>query len=476
MDRKLRDKARTDLGLSPRPDRKQLDLAEHARVNGINPVVDLGKEGSKTGARRRRLQTLLLAESLDPRMEAIRNLARLSEQEMGFSTLFLAFGFLEWRQSESSSKSLFAPLLLLPAVVETRIENGRKIYGVRATAETPETNVTLKKNVEDDFGRMLPEVDADDETDFSVEAYLSQVEKAIEGLSGWRVHRFLTLGHFAFGRLAMYQDLESAEWESLCDHPLVGAILSGVERDGEQRDENEVGGLPEVPEDYKIDTPEIEAVAPVLIHDADASQHSAIVDVMKGFNLVIEGPPGTGKSQTITNIIANALVGEGARTVLFLSGKTLRAEGGEASPGHRRPRSLLPRTPLREKFPREVVQSLRERVAVNGADGNATGEQLSRNFWETSRRDISSYLDALHAREHAGESAFTLFSRAISRAGDYAALPDAVRRVDFPDALLEDEEKLRDTLAAIERHQRWQATSSATSAVLRPGPHGRLWV
>ena len=44
-----------------------------------------------------------------------------------------------------------------------------------------------------------------------------------------------------------------------------------------------------------------------LIDDADSSQHSALVDVMRGEDLVIEGPPGTGKSQTITNMISAAM-------------------------------------------------------------------------------------------------------------------------------------------------------------------------
>ena len=50
----------------------------------------------------------------------------------------------------------------------------------------------------------------------------------------------------------------------------------------------------------------------------------ALVDVMKGSNLVVQGPPGTGKSQTITNIIANALaVG---KRVLFLAEKQAALE------------------------------------------------------------------------------------------------------------------------------------------------------
>src|SRR5207247_3687597 len=59
-------------------------------------------------------------------------------------------------------------------------------------------------------------------------------------------------------------------------------------------------------DDYEIDT--LQGPEPLLITDADSSQHSAVVDVLRGnASLVIQGPPGTGKSQTITNIIAAAL-------------------------------------------------------------------------------------------------------------------------------------------------------------------------
>ena len=112
----------------------------------------------------------------------------------------------------------------------------------------------------------------------------------------------------------MYADLEPEKWKDNVGHPLVGAILKGVEQgDGD-------GAMPGVPEDYEIDRPEIEKVAPFLIQDADASQHSALVDVMQGKNLVVQGPPGTGKSQTVTNVIANAIAG--GKRVLFLADKS----------------------------------------------------------------------------------------------------------------------------------------------------------
>ena len=57
----------------------------------------------------------------------------------------------------------------------------------------------------------------------------------------------------------------------------------------------------------------------MLIADAASSPFSAVADAMDGKNLAIKGPPGTGKSQTITNIIGSALA-QGKR-VLFVAEK-----------------------------------------------------------------------------------------------------------------------------------------------------------
>src|SRR5260370_23931221 len=115
----------------------------------------------------------------------------------------------------------------------------------------------------------------------------------------------------------MYEDLSPANWpEPPVNHHLLQSLLRGS-------DAESTGDL-HFASDYDLDDEVIENVAPILINDADASQHSAIVDVMNGKNLVIEGPPGTGKSQTITNIIANALYAN--QTVLFLADKLAALE------------------------------------------------------------------------------------------------------------------------------------------------------
>src|SRR6202007_960616 len=124
------------------------------------------------------------------------------------------------------------------------------------------------------------------------------------------------------------------------------------------------------PADYFVDDSQFETVAPFLIQDADASQHSALIDAMKGQNLVIHGPPGTGKSQTIANIIANALAA--GKTVLFVGEK----QGALDIVKPRLERAALGEFCLElhseKASPKAVLASLDRRLQVGGAAGPPT--------------------------------------------------------------------------------------------------------
>jgi hypothetical protein len=97
----------------------------------------------------------------------------------------------------------------------------------------------------------------------------------------------------------MYRDLDPKTWptdQGIAKHPLVRSLFEGTKKTSV-----------DLAEEYDIDAAELNQLVPHLIRDADSSQHSALVHALGGQNLVIEGPPGTGKSQTITNLIAAAL-------------------------------------------------------------------------------------------------------------------------------------------------------------------------
>ena len=100
------------------------------------------------------------------------------------------------------------------------------------------------------------------------------------------------------------------------------------------------------------------------MHDADASQHSAIIDVMKGENLVIEGPPGTGKSQTIANIIANALGSDKNASILFLSEKLAALEVVKRRLDKAGIGEFCLELHSEKSSPKRVMESLTERLAA----------------------------------------------------------------------------------------------------------------
>lgn len=114
---------------------------------------------------------------------------------------------------------------------------GRKaIFNLVATSEEPEINLSLRKRIERGFNLLLPDFTADEEAHETVSEDLSAVQTAMRGQKRWRVRRQVTLalGHFAFGRLGTYADLEPELWRR---HPvgreLVRSVLSGAEMGSE---------------------------------------------------------------------------------------------------------------------------------------------------------------------------------------------------------------------------------------------------
>lgn len=120
LERELRDHIRSEFGLPPRPKKAEINRADLARLAGINPNFELGPVKTKPSHGDMALQTLKFPDELDRIMGKIVADAKLAEQEMGISTLFLSFGFLEWYESDASDKKAFAPLLLLPVTVDVK--------------------------------------------------------------------------------------------------------------------------------------------------------------------------------------------------------------------------------------------------------------------------------------------------------------------------------------------------------------------
>ena len=434
LEQQLRERIRTQLGLPSRPTRADINRNEHARSQGINPALDLPQKNTNQNIHNKHLKTLKYRDELENLIDKIASQARLAEQETGVSTLFLAFGFLEWYQSDASDRPAYAPLLLLPVSLGRENKHGKVAYYVSAREDSAETNLSLQKLLEQDYNRRLaPFGEEDDGADGLVETYLTATSTAIEGLKRWKIHRRLVLGHFAFGRFVMYADLQAENWPKLIEHPLVNAILSGTERGAGQ------SLMPSVPDDYLIDDPEIENLAPWLIQDADASQHSALIDAMRGKNLVIQGPPGTGKSQTIANIIANCLAQK--KRILFLCEKQAALDVVKRRLDRADLGDFCLELHSDKASPKRVIESLKQRELLGWGKRQPALPPGGGNKNEN-RDALTRYLSALHAKTPSGTTPFRLIWDWLRGYTQNAPVMEAFKGQDLPKELLLDPEKL----------------------------------
>lgn len=238
----------------------------------------------------------------------LRSLYRRSEQaflDQGLLVLYLAFGVLAWQDEDGTSYT--SPLLLVP--VRFAEPGSRQTPMLKPTEDDPVVNpvLTLKLSRQ---GITLPSADIDDLG--SLDSFLDSIRKAIPGRAGWKVQEGLIISCFSFSKEAMYRDLLENE-DVISGHPVIAAFAGGVREGG-----HEAGFyFDEIP-DHLIDERAAAEAVPTIL-DADSSQRACIAAALSGRSFVMDGPPGTGKSQTIANIIAALL--HAGKTVLFVSEK-----------------------------------------------------------------------------------------------------------------------------------------------------------
>jgi hypothetical protein len=188
-----------------------------------------------------------------------------------------------------------SPLLLVPVRLER--DNVEAPWRLAAEDEDILPNHSLAQLLINDFRLRLPvpEDDAADADDPNLRIrYFGEIQRCIRHLPRWEVLDEVALGTFSFQKLAMWDDLEKNR-DRIAGHHLCRAVA----RDStvELRPPSD---LPKADELDRRTRPE----QTFHILDADSSQHEAIAAATRGASLVLDGPPGTGKSQTIANIIA----------------------------------------------------------------------------------------------------------------------------------------------------------------------------
>ncbi len=248
-----------------------------------------------------------------PVAELLRSLYRLRrewltwQEEQGVHTLFLAAGFLKWREALLPEEEFLAPIILVPVGLERKSLD--EPYTVKFVEEDIVLNPALSFKLSADFGINLPDLPHELEGT-SAEQYLASVEETVKKL-GWQVTRSVRLGRFTYEKFVMYSDL-TYHRDDACRHPIARALakVPAPSQDGLSLPHN----LDEVVNPMEV--------FPIL--DADSSQTEVLLRARHRENVVVQGPPGTGKSQTIANLVAQGL--RDGMKVLFVSEKMAALE------------------------------------------------------------------------------------------------------------------------------------------------------
>ena len=417
IEREARDHARLQLGMDVWTSERGLGADDLCRRHGIAPGYELPYSSEAEFADRHHdnaLQTKMSEEDLSASLGRLRDRARSSVSQTGVATLFAAFGFLEWFESDDSDQSHLAPLVLFPGELERRLERGKYRYRFWGNGETATGNVTLSVYLRQNFGLELPAFEADD----SPESYFEKVLKEIcAHRRRWRIRRFLTIGIFSYSKLAIYEDLDGLGWsagQGLVGHGNIRTLLAQ-------------SGVSDIPyaETRDIDEDEGIRVVPVLIYDADSSQHSAIADVLSGKNLTIFGPPGTGKSQTIGNTIAAAMMA--GKRVLFVAEKLTALEVvwdrlDKAGLG-----PFCFNLHARGLRAGEVRKSLQDRLVMARPAFDPSHYEQQKVAWTRQRDALRTYARVLGAKVgNLDETVHDVLWRTIRRKGSEKGLPPAV--------------------------------------------------
>ncbi len=237
--------------------------------------------------------------------------ARKDMEESGYNTLYIACGFLKWVRRDKGKQTLMAPLLLIPVrLTRKTVKSG---FRLQTTDEDPRINLTLLELLKTEYNIRIPELEGELPTDASgldVAGIFNIVRRAIKDFDGWEVSDLCTLGIFSFAKYLMWKDMCDREAE-LKANPIVSHLAA------DERAPFPVQvGFPQ-PSTLDNEANAAEVYTPL---SSDSSQLSAILAAGRGKNFVLIGPPGTGKSQTIANMIAHCL-GHG-KTVLFVAEKS----------------------------------------------------------------------------------------------------------------------------------------------------------
>ncbi len=399
----LEDAIAADSGFRVKSYENFLDAEAGQAFQKLSPAVALEKyrDALMKSLRGGELWSSLPKKETDRRLKDLYRAARVDLEESGVNTLFLALGTLEWCEAGASGGARYrAPILLLPVRIERRsVADGYRIH--RIDEETI-VNTTLLEMLRTEYQLTIPGLDPlpADDSGVDVAKVFGIFRAAVRSLSGLSVSEDCMVGQFSFGKFVMWKDLTS-RIDAVRANPIVAHL---IERRGAYDDGVEVFPPNEV--DRHLDY--ARTCCPL---SADSSQLAAVLYSALGKTFVLHGPPGTGKSQTIANMIAHNL--SLGRRVLFVSEKkaALDVVYGRLARLGLAPFCLQLHSNKAGKA--DVYAQLNEALKACSAKHPGGREAVVEEI-ERVRRQLDGYVRALHRQTPSGFTPYELFSRLVA--------------------------------------------------------------
>lgn len=380
--------------LLPSPVLMQGQDPRSQQLHEARSLEDLRKAHAADALKRREVFIRLDDQELEGRLVELYRSARNAMQEGGSNTLFIALGFLVWTRPDKPDARVKAPLILLPITLNRK--SARSGFTLQEHEDEALFNPTLVEMLRQDFQLELGIADGDlprDESGLDIAGIWKRVRSAIKDIRGWEVSEDVVLSMFSFAKYLMWKDL-SERTDDLRKSPVVAHLIDSPREP--------YPSTTPFPETRRLDAdyPPQQVFSPL---PADSSQLSAVMAAARGKDFVLIGPPGTGKSQTIANLIAQCLA-EGKR-VLFVAEKIaaldvvfrrLREVGlGEFC--------LELHSNKSRKL--DVLSQLQKSWESQGEVDAATWEAKARQLGQV-REQLSTYVGRLHHRHSNGWTIF----------------------------------------------------------------------
>lgn len=376
------------------------DAAAYRRLEG----EDMAKEVLAEAVGGGRVHVDLDHKELSVRLTDMYRDARLAMEESGTSALYCAIGFLRWYSSDSSEQVRHAPLLLVP--VELSRASIQEDFRLELGSDEPRVNVTLLEMLSQDFEMRVPGLDPlpTDDRGIDVPRVLDIFRRAISAVPRWEVREEVHLGFFSFSKFLMWRDLQEHA-DDLIANDVVRHLV-------ESRNQDFDPGAPiPVPERLDAERKPEETFCPL---SADSSQLQAVFAAQDGASFVLKGPPGTGKSQTITNIIAQCL--SAGKTVLFVAEKNVALNVVHQRLEQSGLGDFCLELHSNKARKADVLQQL-ERAMNHVPAGQPAQWDHDAARVQQLRSELNGYVDALHRERDTGLTVFHALARSLALRG-----------------------------------------------------------